>query len=232
MKSPIICAIDTKDLNQAQEWIEALLPEVQFFKLGLEFFAQHGPNGIEKIRSAKEFDLFLDLKLHDIPNTVAGAVSAVTKLAPKFLTVHASGGSAMIKAAVEAGPNIDITAVTLLTSLGEQDLTDIGFAGEFNERSAKLAQLAISSGAKAVVTSPLEVESIRATIGNDPIIITPGVRPLESTGNDDQKRIMDPASAIKAGSNYLVIGRPITGKAGLGLNAMVDAAKKINDSLA
>jgi orotidine-5'-phosphate decarboxylase len=156
-----------------------------------------------------EFQLFLDLKLHDIPNTVAQAVTAVAKIEPRFLTVHAGGGSKMIAAAAMAAPEIDITAVTVLTSLGADDLAELGISASPLAQAVKLAELSVAAGAKAIVCSPLEVAAIRTAVGASPIIITPGVRPAgDSLG--DQVRVMTPKDAIAAGSSLLVIGRPIT----------------------
>lgn len=229
--SPIICAIDCNDLNQASDWIGALNGEIQYFKLGLEFFSQFGKAGIQKLQIDHKFNLFLDLKFHDIPHTVAGAVNSVKDLNPRFLTVHATGGREMIGAAAKAAPEIEITAVTLLTSLSENDLNEIGISGSASLRAAELANLSIAAGAKAIVTSPMEVNSIREKVGEDPILITPGVRPLDAS-SDDQKRVMDPKNAMKMGANYLVIGRPITSYASTNLSEMRNAAKRINDSLA
>ena len=158
-----------------------------------------------------ELDLFLDLKLHDIPNTVGQAAAAVANLQPRFLTVHASGGQAMIAAAAKELPATEVTAVTILTSLGESDLGEIGYLSNALDSAVALAKLAISAGAKAIVCSPMEVAAIRAAIGNEPAIITPGVRPIDASAPlDDQVRTMTPLAAIQAGASYVVIGRPIT----------------------
>jgi orotidine-5'-phosphate decarboxylase len=190
--------------------------------LGLEFFLKFGPEGVASIQKETDCEIFLDLKLHDIPNTVGAATAQVSSLKPRFLTVHASGGSAMINAAVTNAPETEITAVTILTSLSQQDLAEIGFEGTALSRAVELAKLAVAAGAKAIVCSPLEIEGIRAVVPESVSIITPGIRPIGSAGTDDQKRIMDPKSAIKTGANYLVIGRPITGAAD-----MAAAAKSI-----
>jgi orotidine-5'-phosphate decarboxylase len=232
MKSPIILAVDTRDFDTARAWIEATREEVGLYKLGLEFFLTFGAEGVSKIKGEYEVDIFLDLKLHDIPNTVAAAAVAVSAVAPRFLTVHASGGPAMIKAAANAVPNIDITAVTILTSLSEDELFQIGFGQSAIESVVALSELAVRSGAKAIVSSPLEIEAIRAALGTEPIIITPGVRPAGSAGGDDQVRTMTPRDAIQAGANFLVIGRPITGGWVDGAQAMRDRAKSILDEIA
>lgn len=222
MKSPIILAMDTNDLDTAKKWIEATNGSIGVYKLGLEFFLKFGPEGVASIQKETDCEIFLDLKLHDIPNTVGAATAQVSSLKPRFLTVHASGGSAMINAAVTNAPETEITAVTILTSLSQQDLTEIGFEGTPLSRAIELAKLAVAAGAKAIVCSPLEIEGIRAVVPESVSIITPGIRPIGSAGTDDQKRIMDPKSAIKTGANYLVIGRPITGAAD-----MAAAAKSI-----
>lgn len=228
MKSPIILALDTPDIETACRWISATSTEISTYKAGLEFFLAHGSLGIERLRTAGDFDLFLDLKLHDIPNTVASAVKSVRHIKPRFLTVHASGGAPMVQAAVDADPEIDITAVTILTSLSDQEVGRIGYRGNSLESAVQLADLAISAGAKAIVCSPLEVAAIRAKVGVKPILITPGVRPAGSDVGD-QSRVMTPRSAIDAGSTYLVIGRPITSLDSAEL--MLDKAKEINQTI-
>jgi len=210
-KAPIILAVDTSDLELAKAWIAHTSAHVSVFKLGLEFFLNFGREGVRAIQENSDAQIFLDLKLHDIPNTVEHATRSVTSLNPFFLTVHASGGSAMIKAAVSAAPGTHITAVTVLTSLSNSDVESIGFAQESLQSATKLAQLAVSAGATAIVCSPLEIKSIRTAVGKETLIITPGVRPLNMVGNDDQTRTMTPSEAIAAGANYVVIGRPITG---------------------
>jgi len=225
--SPIILAMDTDDLDIAKRWISLTNGTVGVYKLGLEFFLKFGPDGIVKIQNETDCEIFLDLKLHDIPNTVGAATAQVAPLKPKFLTVHASGGSAMISAAASSAKNTQITAVTILTSLSQEDMQAIGFQGTPQSRAIELAKLATAAGARAIVCSPLEIEGIRANVSAEINIITPGIRPLGSAGGDDQKRVMDPKSAIAAGANYLVIGRPITGAWKDGESAFSDAAKKI-----
>lgn len=212
MKAPIILALDTSDIETAKSWVKATQENVSVYKLGLEFFLNFGANGVRAIQEESGAEIFLDLKLHDIPHTVAGAAKAISGLNPKFLTIHASGGRAMIKAAVEAVPHIDVTAVTILTSLSEGDLFEIGYASSALESAVALAAMAVNSGAKAIVCSPLEVAAIRSAVGPVPILITPGVRPLSDVGKDDQTRTMTPINAISAGASYVVIGRPITGE--------------------
>jgi orotidine-5'-phosphate decarboxylase len=211
MKAPIILATDTSDLEVAKQWARLVAPHVTGIKLGLEFFLNFGAEGVRAVCAEHELDLFLDLKLHDIPNTVGQAAAAVAELKPRFLTVHASGGQAMIAAAAKELPATDVTAVTILTSLGESDLVEIGFRSNAIDSAVGLAKLAITAGARAIVCSPMEVGAIRAAIGDEPAIITPGVRPLDASApTDDQVRTMSPLVAIEAGASYVVIGRPIT----------------------
>ena len=227
MKAPIILAVDTSDFDTALAWIENTKSSVSVYKLGLEFYLNFGNAGVSRIIEETGAEIFLDLKLHDIPHTVAGAASAISHLAPKFLTVHASGGRAMIKAASDAVPEVSVTAVTILTSLSEEDLFEIGYASPALESAVALAKMAVSAGAKAIVCSPLETAAIRSAVGPDPIIITPGVRPLSEVGSDDQKRTMTPSDAIAQGANYVVIGRPITSAWANGPQALREKAALI-----
>lgn len=231
MRAPIILAVDTSDLETAIAWIKATDDSISVYKLGLEFYLNFGAAGVEEVVKRTGAEIFLDLKLHDIPHTVAGAASAVSHLNPKFLTVHASGGRAMISSAVQAAPKVSITAVTILTSLSESDLFEIGYANAALESAVALAKMAVASGAKALVCSPLETAAIRSAVGADPIIITPGVRPLAEQGGDDQKRTMTPRDAITAGANFVVIGRPITKRWSDGEGAMRSVARAIADEI-
>jgi orotidine-5'-phosphate decarboxylase len=210
-KAPIILAVDTSDLEVAKSWISLTAEHISVFKLGLEFFLNFGAEGVRAVTENSDAKIFLDLKLHDIPNTVAHAARSAATLNPFFLTVHASGGSAMIQAAVQAAPQTKITAVTVLTSMSESDVDAVGFRDGSLKSATRLAQLAVAAGASAIVCSPLETAAIRQAIGNQPLIITPGVRPISMVGKDDQTRTMTPSEAIAAGANYVVIGRPITG---------------------
>jgi len=231
MKAPIILAVDTSDFDTAISWIEATKESVSVYKLGLEFYLNFGAAGVANVVSRTGVEIFLDLKLHDIPHTVAGAAKAISHLQPRFLTVHASGGSAMVKAAADAVPNVSITAVTILTSISESDLFEIGYASPALESAVALAKLAVNAGAKAIVCSPLETAAIRSALGDKPIIITPGVRPLTEMGADDQVRTMTPADAIAAGANFVVIGRPITRAWTDGAVAMTAKARLIADEI-
>ncbi|MDP1711314.1 MAG: orotidine-5'-phosphate decarboxylase [Candidatus Nanopelagicaceae bacterium] len=229
-RAPIILAIDTPDLDIAKSWIEATSGYVSGYKLGLEFFSAFGREGVRKLQDLTDVELFLDLKFHDIPNTVASATRQIVDLNPRFLTVHASGGRAMIAAAVEAAPHVEITAVTILTSLGSEDLKEVGFKDDPVTSAVQLATLAKAAGARAIVCSPHEISAIRGAIGPNMTIITPGVR-LASESLNDQQRTMDPKSAIAAGANYLVMGRPITQYWSQGFQAMRERTAAIANEL-
>ena len=231
MKAPIILAVDTSDFETAISWIKATEDSVSVYKLGLEFYLNFGAAGVAQVVKRTGAEIFLDLKLHDIPHTVAGAANAIAHLNPKFLTVHASGGRAMVNAAAKAVPNVAVTAVTILTSLSESDLFEIGYANPALESAVALATMAVESGAKAIVCSPLETAAIRSAVGGEPIIITPGVRPLAEQGGDDQMRTMTPGDAIAAGANFVVIGRPITNSWSDGAAAMSAKAQSIADEI-
>jgi len=187
-------------------------------KLGLEFFNAHGPSGVADVAGGRG-DLFLDLKYHDIPNTVAGAVRAATALRPMILNVHAGGGRAMMRAALEAAqgesarlgiPRPKVIAVTVLTSMDESDLDDVGQQGPAADQVVRLARLTRDCGLDGVVCSPREITAIRDACGPDFLLVVPGIRPAGSAAGD-QKRVMTPRQAIDAGADWLVIGRPITG---------------------
>jgi orotidine-5'-phosphate decarboxylase len=217
-KAPIAVALDAPDLETAATWAQAVVPHVSVVKVGLELYCRYGPAAVDSVRGASRVGLFLDLKLHDIPATVAGAARNLARLRPRFLTVHAGGGTAMIRAAVEAAPEVDIAAVTVLTSLHQADLVAVGLAGPPDAAALRLAVLAVSAGARALVCSPHEVAAIRAEVGPDIVIITPGVRP-PGTASFDQARVATPQEALDAGADLLVIGRPITAAADPGAAA-------------
>ncbi len=221
----LIVALDTADAHQARVWAEALAPSVGLLKLGLEFFLANGPDGFRAIGGAP---IFLDLKLHDIPNTVAGGVRAVLPLRPRMLTVHASGGSAMIRAALQAANDAEsdrpiILGVTVLTSLDQTDLADVGVAATPAEQVMRLARLAIEAGADGLVCSPLEVAMLRQALGPAVKLVVPGIRP-EGAASGDQARTMTPSAAIAAGADWIVVGRPITGARDPGMAAADIAA--------
>src|SRR3954468_22693336 len=207
---PIAVALDTTDLETAVTWAAAAGPHVSTVKVGLELFLRHGHDAVLKCREASGGrDVFLDLKLHDIPNTVAGAARAVSELAPDYLTVHASGGPAMVRAAVEVLPSTRVTAVTVLTSLTAEQLAAVGFAGSPRDVVRRLAVLAVEGGARALVCSPLEVADVRREVGPGITLITPGVRPAGGELGD-QTRVATPEQALADGADLLVLGRPIT----------------------
>ena len=231
MTSPVILAVDTSDFDTARAWIEATRESIDIYKLGLEFYLTFGSKGIETIQRESGASIFLDLKLHDIPNTVKKSAGVVDHLHPRFLTVHASGGRAMVAAAVEAVSETSITAVTVLTSLSDDDLSDLGFADTTLPTAVSMARVATSAGARSIVCSPHEIAAIRAVIDASVEIITPGVRPADEVGSDDQVRTMTPAQAIALGANFLVIGRPITSRWSQGAAAMASRAAEIVASI-
>jgi orotidine-5'-phosphate decarboxylase len=208
--APIAVALDAPDLETAARWASLVTPHVSTVKVGLELYLRYGPDVVASVRGANRVQVFLDLKLHDIPATVAGAARAVSRLKPAFLTVHAAGGATMIRAAVTAAPNTAIAAVTVLTSLKDTDLGAIGLSGLASDAVRRLAVVAVEAGARAVVCSPQEAAAVRAEVGPDITLITPGVRP-EGAAAQDQARVATPEAALAAGADLLVIGRPITG---------------------
>jgi orotidine-5'-phosphate decarboxylase len=221
--APIAVALDAPDLETAARWAGLVTPHVSTVKVGLELYLRYGPDVIASVRGASGVQVFLDLKLHDIPNTVGAAARAVGRLKPAILTVHASGGPAMIRAAVEAAPNTQIAAVTLLTSLSEADLARIGIEGAPVDAARRLAAIAVGAGAQALVCSPREVAAVRAEVGPGITLITPGVRPA-GADTQDQARVATPEEALSQGADLLVIGRPITGSADPGAAAAGIAA--------
>jgi orotidine-5'-phosphate decarboxylase len=214
-RAPIAVALDAPDLATLSAWARDVGPYVSTLKVGLETYLRDGRAAVKAARdAAPDCMLFLDLKLHDIPATVAGAATAVADLAPDYLTVHASGGPAMIGAAAAALPDTRIVAVTVLTSLTTEDLRSLsllGASGSAAELAVELAVRAVDAGARAIVCSPQEVSDVRAAlVGRDVVLITPGVRPAGSQAGD-QRRIATPRDALSRGADLLVIGRPITG---------------------
>src|SRR5262249_26021467 len=165
--APIAVALDAPDLDTAARWAALVAPHVSTLKVGLELYLRYGPDAVGSVRGASGVEIFLDLKLHDIPATVAGAARAVARLRPALLTVHAAAGAAAIEAAADAVPDTRIVAVTVLTSLGEGDLSRIGLAGPVSDAARRLATLAVESGARGLVCSPQEVAAIRAEVGDD-----------------------------------------------------------------
>jgi orotidine-5'-phosphate decarboxylase len=212
--NPVFIALDTADLDQAIAWAEAVSPFVGGVKLGLEFFNSNGPDGVRRIVD-RGLPVFLDLKFHDIPNTVAGAVRAVAGLGAAIVNVHAGGGPAMLTAAAQAaaehGANRPLViGVTVLTSLDDGDLASVGQTGPAASQVERLARLSQSCGLDGVVCSPAEIAQLRAACGDDFRLVVPGIRPDWASAGD-QKRIMTPRQARDLGADVLVIGRPITG---------------------
>jgi len=217
----IFCAIDTDVLDTAVTLARTLGGQVGGIKLGLEFFTAFGSQGVAALGKAVSGDvppLFLDLKYHDIPNTVAGAVAAAVAMKPAFLTLHIAGGAAMLRAATLAAADaareakIDrplLLGVTVLTSLDADDLDAIGLRGPVGERALRLAELAAEAGLDGVVASAREVRAIRERLGPDFKLVVPGIRPAFAHSAADQKRTATPAEALAAGADFLVIGRPI-----------------------
>ena len=211
--NPIIVALDVPDWHMAQDLVSELYPVVDFFKIGMELFTSEGPKVVQAVK-AMGGRVFLDLKYHDIPNTVKGAVTAAARLGVDMLTVHASGGVTMLEAAAEAVASLSkppiLLGVTVLTSIDEEVLhEELRVRARLEEQVIHLAKMAINSGLQGVVASPLEISSLRRSLGNEAIIVTPGIRPAWEE-RDDQKRVATPEKALSLGANYLVIGRSIT----------------------
>ena len=231
--NPIICAIDTQDADEAANLAREVMPHVGAVKLGLEFFTANGAAGVTAI-TRLGVPLFLDLKFHDIPNTVSKAIAATAGMNMFMMTVHTSGGQHMMRAAIEASDRVAqvtgkerplVIGVTLLTSLDQDDISLLGFRDNVQDQVLRLADLAQSAGLDGVVCSPFEIAAIRKACGNEMALVVPGIRP-EGADAGDQKRIMTPKDALARGADYLVIGRPITGA-----DDRVSAAKVIADSL-
>ena len=210
--SKVIVALDYPDSNSAMQLVNRLNPEMCKLKVGKELFTAAGP---EFVRSLVKlgFKVFLDLKFHDIPNTVASACAVAADLGVWMMNVHASGGRKMMETASNRLSQFQqrplLIGVTILTSLSQQEINEVGYPGTPEENVLNLAKLAMSSGLDGVVCSPLEAASVRQATNSDFTLVTPGVRP-KFAASDDQKRIMTPTDALSAGASYLVIGRPIT----------------------
>ncbi len=216
---PVFCAVDTTDMDHAMGLAASMQKAGCGIKFGLEFFNAHGPRGVREIKDFyEELPVFLDLKYHDIPNTVAGAMRAIAPLGVDYVNLHASGGLTMMQTAREAlaeeADKIGVKApkilgVTILTSLDDNALGEIGYAGNAQERVAGLAALTKKAGLEGVVCSAKEIELVRDQCGADFVLMVPGIRP-EGSDVADQKRVMTPEMALQKGATHLVIGRPIT----------------------
>jgi len=214
-RNKIIFALDVESMAQAERWADILAPHVGMFKIGKQLFTACGPDVVKAIIE-RGGEVFLDLKYHDIPNTVAMASLEAARLSVRLFNLHALGGYEMMARTVETlhreFPDTDrarVLAVTILTSSDQSTLAEVGIGFPVSEMVVKLAMLAKKAGIDGVVASPLEISLIRAACGPDFLIVTPGVRPAFSS-TDDQKRVLTPAEAIKSGADYLVIGRPIS----------------------
>ena len=208
----LIVALDVSSAAAAQKIVAAVGDSAHAYKVGMQLYTAEGPAVVrELVGSGRR--VFLDLKYHDIPNTVGAAVREAAQLGISMLTVHASGGAKMLRAAAEAAqgtnPNLLVLAVTVLTSLDDADLNMLGLRGGVLDQVLRLAALALSNGCQGIVASALEAAALREEFGRDFTIVTPGVRPAGS-GADDQARVVTPAEAIAAGASYIVVGRPIT----------------------
>ena len=210
MIAPIALALDAPDLETACTWANAVDGVFSHVKVGLQTYLRDGALGVAEIRAAAPHcALFLDLKIHDIPNTMAGAARSVADLRPDLLTVHAAAGTAGIAAVAQALPETKVAAVTVLTSLSALDLSELGIIGSPEQAVMRWARLAVDAGARAIVSSAHEVPTLRALLGSDPVLITPGIRPAGADVGD-QSRVVTPADAIGAGASLLVVGRPVT----------------------
>ena len=237
--SKLIFALDADNYEEALSWVQLLSGHVGMFKVGKELYTAVGPKIIESIKDIGQ-KVFLDLKFHDIPNTVARAAKAAVRLNVDMFNVHASGGSQMVKEAVTAAWNCAdeiagerpiILAVTVLTSLNNTDLAEIGFPRTTGDQVLHLARLAQNAGASGVVASAQDIEMLRTNLGDKFIIVTPGIRSIDSTTKDDQKRTLSACEAIKKGADYIVVGRPIS-TASKPLEACRRIVQEIADGLA
>src|ERR1700758_4222473 len=211
VKDRLIVALDVSSAAEAQKLVLAIGESAHIYKVGKQLFTAEGPQVVRDLVASGR-KVFLDLKFHDIPNTVAAAVAEAAKLGVSMLTVHASGSGRMLQAAVEAArtrPELMVLAVTVLTSMDDQDVEKIGLRGSLSESVVRLATIALAHGCQGIVTSAREAAMVRAELGDDFSIVTPGVRPAGSSVGD-QVRVVTPAEAIKAGASHIVVGRPIT----------------------
>jgi orotidine-5'-phosphate decarboxylase len=205
----IIVALDTSTKKEALTLVEHLRPQISFFKIGLQLYTAEGPNVVRAV-TATGAKIFLDLKLHDIPNTVAKAIESAAALGVQMLTIHLSGGANMIRTATSArAKNMSILGVTVLTSANDQTLQEIGISEKVEGQVLRLAKLGVANGIDGIVASAQEIKPLRTAVGENIKIVVPGIRPSWAEAGD-QKRTMTPGEAMTAGADYLVIGRPIT----------------------
>jgi len=220
----LIVAADLSTRDEIMTLAGELRDSVGAIKIGLQAFIANGPPLVREVVAAG-IHVFLDLKVHDIPNTAQRAVAEASKLGVAMLTVHASGGAAMLRASADSAGSVLLLGVTMLTSLDEEDAARIGFRGTVVDNAVRLARLAKESGLRGIVASPHEIEAIRAACGSDLSIVTPGIR-MSGDAADDQRRTLTPAEAVARGADYIVVGRPITSAPN-----RRDAARRVVDSM-
>ena len=212
MPCDLILALDVPTREAAAPILQQLRGNLRWVKIGLQMFTAYGPDYVREV-AGMGFNIFLDLKLHDIPNTVAKAVESLAPLPIQMLTIHTAGGSEMMRAAKDAqqkyNPNLLLLGVTVLTSMDSAGLNEIGVSSASADQVARLGELAAGAGLRGLVCSPLEVALLRKKLPADVQLVTPGIRSANEQGGDDQKRVMTPADAARAGSTYIVVGRPI-----------------------
>lgn len=212
MPCDLILALDVPTREEAAPILRQLRGRLRWVKIGLQMFTAYGPEYVREV-AGLGFDIFLDLKLHDIPHTVAKAVESLAPLPIRMLTLHTAGGGEMLRAARAAqqkhNPDLLLLGVTVLTSMDSAGLAEIGVTAPAADQVARLGRLAADSGLRGLVCSPLEVDLLRRQLPADLQLVTPGIRPAGEAGGDDQKRVMTPAAAARAGSTYIVVGRPI-----------------------
>jgi orotidine-5'-phosphate decarboxylase len=211
MPCDLILVLDAQSPREVTPTLKPLSGTVKWVKVGLEMFTACGPDCVKEI-AGLGFNVFLDLKLHDIPNTVAKAVESVSKLPIQMLTLHTCGGREMmtwaVKAQQQSSPHLLLLGVTVLTSMNASQLNEVGVAGSPEQQVVRLGQLAVDSGLRGLVCSPLEITPLRAKLPADVALVTPGIRPRDAKA-DDQTRVMTPGEAARAGASYIVVGRPI-----------------------
>jgi len=211
-KERIIFPLDLPELDKALEFVDLLKDDVGVFKIGLELFVKSGPGAVEAVKERSNAAIFLDMKFHDIPETVKGAIRSASTLGVEFVTVHTEGGSSLMRAVVEgSGGKTKVLGVTVLTSLSKEDIVEAGFDPKYKDASALVtarARLAKAAGCAGIVCSGLEAGLVKKELGKDFLVITPGIRPKDSPP-DDQKRLSTPYEAVFNGADYIVVGRPI-----------------------